>query len=100
VPYRSEKQRRFMHAKHPDIAKRWDKETGGKIVPSKKSSTKSSAEEEGLEVNLHPAAQYALTRSASFPEGCPQSAFRVANREQVLVAIATVLLNRCRSRAG
>lgn len=32
MPYKSDKQRRFMHAKHPDIAKRWDKETGGKVV--------------------------------------------------------------------
>jgi hypothetical protein len=31
MPYRSELQRRFMHAKHPDIAKRWDKEYGGQI---------------------------------------------------------------------
>ena len=36
MPYRSEKQRAFMHAKHPAIAKKWDKETGGKIVPTKK----------------------------------------------------------------
>lgn len=35
MPYRSEKQRAFMHAKHPQIAKRWDKETGGKVVPKK-----------------------------------------------------------------
>jgi hypothetical protein len=26
MPYRSEKQRRFMYSQHPDIAKRWDKE--------------------------------------------------------------------------
>lgn len=26
MPYKSDKQRRFMHAKHPEIAKRWDKE--------------------------------------------------------------------------
>jgi hypothetical protein len=25
-----------MHAVHPEIAKKWDKETGGKIVKSKK----------------------------------------------------------------
>jgi hypothetical protein len=25
-----------MHAKHPDIAKRWDKKYGGKIVKGKK----------------------------------------------------------------
>jgi hypothetical protein len=36
MPYRSEKQRKFMHAKHPDIAKRWDKETGGKVKPKAK----------------------------------------------------------------
>jgi hypothetical protein len=32
MPYRSEKQRAFMHAQHPKIAARWDKETGGKVV--------------------------------------------------------------------
>jgi len=26
MPYASSKQRSFMHAKHPKIAKRWDKE--------------------------------------------------------------------------
>lgn len=35
MPYKSAKQRAFMHAKHPEIAERWDRETGGKIVPSK-----------------------------------------------------------------
>lgn len=43
MPYRSAKQRAFMHAKHPGIAARWDKETGGKIVPSKKKSTKKTS---------------------------------------------------------
>ena len=36
MPYRSAKQRRFMHARHPKIAARWDKKYGGKIVKSKK----------------------------------------------------------------
>lgn len=36
MPYKSAKQRRFMHAKHPEIAKRWDKKYGDKIVKSKK----------------------------------------------------------------
>lgn len=31
IPYKSAKQRAFMHAKHPDIAARWDAEYGGKI---------------------------------------------------------------------
>lgn len=26
MPYKSEKQRRYMHVKHPKIAKKWDKE--------------------------------------------------------------------------
>lgn len=30
MPYKSDKQRRFMHAKHPEIAKRWDAEMHGK----------------------------------------------------------------------
>jgi len=35
MPYASDKQRKFMHAKHPDIAKRWDQETGGKVEKPK-----------------------------------------------------------------
>lgn len=26
MPYQSDKQRRYMHAKHPEIAARWDEE--------------------------------------------------------------------------
>lgn len=36
MPYRSEKQRRFMHAKHPEIAARWDAEYGSKPKPKEK----------------------------------------------------------------
>ena len=37
MPYKSEKQRRYMHAKHPEIAKRWDKEAkSGKPAAKKK----------------------------------------------------------------
>ncbi len=36
MPYKSEKQRRYLHAKHPEIAKKWDKKYGGKIVKKKK----------------------------------------------------------------
>jgi hypothetical protein len=32
MPYRSAKQRRFMHAKHPAIAKRWDAEYGSSLA--------------------------------------------------------------------
>jgi hypothetical protein len=35
MPYTSERQRRFMHARHPDIAARWDAKYGGKIVKKK-----------------------------------------------------------------
>jgi hypothetical protein len=40
MPYRSAKQRAYMHAKQPAIAKRWDKKYGGKVVPSKKTKRK------------------------------------------------------------
>lgn len=36
MPYRSKKQRRYMHAKHPKIAKRWDRKYGGKVRRKKK----------------------------------------------------------------
>jgi hypothetical protein len=36
MPFRSTKQRAFMHARHPEIAARWDKRYGGKIVPKRR----------------------------------------------------------------
>lgn len=36
MPFRSEKQRRFLWLKHPEIAKRWSDKYGSKIVPNKK----------------------------------------------------------------
>lgn len=36
MPFRSEKQRKFMFANHPRIAKRWVKESGGKVKVSRK----------------------------------------------------------------
>lgn len=36
MPYRSVKQRKYMHAKHPQIAKRWDRKYGGRIVKSRR----------------------------------------------------------------
>lgn len=36
MPYRSAKQRRYMHAKHPEIAERWDRKYGGKVQRRKK----------------------------------------------------------------
>ena len=33
MPFKSEKQRKYMHANHPDIAKRWEKDyKKGKLV--------------------------------------------------------------------
>jgi hypothetical protein len=40
MPYKSAKQRRYMHAKEPAIAKRWDKKYGGKIVKKKAAKRK------------------------------------------------------------
>jgi hypothetical protein len=33
MPFRSEKQRRFLWLKHPDIAARWTREYGSKARP-------------------------------------------------------------------
>lgn len=38
MPFRSEKQRRYMYMFHPDIAKRWTKKYGSKIVKKSKKS--------------------------------------------------------------
>ncbi len=44
VPYKSDAQRRFMHVKHPDIAKKWDKEyPNQKGLPEKKSKFQEAA---------------------------------------------------------
>ena len=42
MPFKSEKQRRFLYAKHPDIAKRWSAKYGDKIVKKKKTKKKSN----------------------------------------------------------
>jgi hypothetical protein len=39
MPYASDRQRRFMHARHPEIAKRWDAEYGGKVGGRRRSLT-------------------------------------------------------------
>jgi hypothetical protein len=40
MPYKSEKQRKYMHAKHPGIAARWDREAKRKKSTKRKRSTK------------------------------------------------------------
>ena len=35
MPYKSEKQRRYLHANEPELAKKWDKNYGGKIEKQK-----------------------------------------------------------------
>ena len=43
MPYKSKAQRGFMHAKHPEIAKRWDAETPkGKKLPAHVAKKKKS----------------------------------------------------------
>jgi hypothetical protein len=36
MPYKSEKQRRYLHAKQPALAKKWDKKYGGKVSKTKR----------------------------------------------------------------
>ena len=40
MPYVSDKQRRFMHSQHPEIAARWDKEGKGYVKKKKKKKRK------------------------------------------------------------
>lgn len=45
MPFESKAQQRFMHAKHPEIAKRWDKETPSfKSLPEHKNLKKQIVE--------------------------------------------------------
>lgn len=36
MPYRSERQRKYLHAREPALAERWDAKYGGRIVPKAK----------------------------------------------------------------
>ena len=36
MPYKSQKQRRYMHAKLPKVAAKWDKKYGGKVRKTRK----------------------------------------------------------------
>lgn len=36
MPYKSAKQRAYLHIHHPKLAKKWDKQYGGKIVPKRR----------------------------------------------------------------
>lgn len=36
MPYKSKKQRAWMHFNKPEIARKWDKKYGGKVVRKKK----------------------------------------------------------------
>lgn len=47
MPYKSQAQRAFMHAKHPDIAKRWDKENPENAKSKKLPEHKKSAPKKG-----------------------------------------------------
>ena len=42
MPYKSAKQRAYLHIHHPEIAKKWDKKYGGKIKSKGKKRTRKS----------------------------------------------------------
>lgn len=44
MPFKSIKQRKYMWAKHPDIAERWTKEYGSKIKSKKKKNSAKRSE--------------------------------------------------------
>lgn len=43
MPFKSEKQRKYMYAKHPEIAERWSKEGKGSVAGYDKSAKKTSS---------------------------------------------------------
>lgn len=40
MPYKSRKQRAYLHIHRPKLAKKWDKKYGGKVQTSKKKGQK------------------------------------------------------------
>lgn len=40
MPFKSEKQRRFMYAKHPDIARRWTEKYGSAVKKGAKKAAR------------------------------------------------------------
>jgi hypothetical protein len=40
MPYKSAKQRAYLHIHEPVLAKKWDKEYGGKVKPKKAAAKK------------------------------------------------------------
>lgn len=40
MPYKSAKQRAYLHIHEPELAKKWDKKYGGKVVSTKKPKKK------------------------------------------------------------
>ena len=64
MPYKSEKQRSYLHAKEPELAAKWDKKYGSKPKPSKKRKKRKS--KSSLYVPPSPRwYQRCLTRSTS-----------------------------------
>jgi len=52
MPFKSEAQRRFMYARHPKIAKKWEKHTPkGKKLPKKIKKEKTA--KEAFELKIH-----------------------------------------------
>jgi hypothetical protein len=51
MPFKSEKQRRYLWKNHPEIAKRWNKEYGGSIQKAAKKRLKNETEH-GKRANL------------------------------------------------
>lgn len=40
MPFKSKAQRRYLYSEHPEMAKRWEAETGNKPLPERVGKTK------------------------------------------------------------
>ena len=66
MPYKSDKQRRYMHAKHPEIAKRWDKEMKNPVVgKAAKAAAKKAVAKNLAKKSAVSAAKKAVARKAT-----------------------------------
>jgi hypothetical protein len=80
MPFRSEKQRRFMHAQHPDIAERWEHEYGGTVKNYDDGNTSHSPGQSSYSHDPN------SVRPRDFPEGSPE--FTVLSQQHGRIVMA------------
>ena len=66
MPFQSEKQRRYLHANHPEIAKRWERDyAGGGLIPSHEAGIYGLAEGGNIRLQPHTASDLLVQKTSS-----------------------------------